>query len=144
MLLNETPEVVLDTNIIVSTALNSEGVPAKIFVMLLEGEIKNYTSDEIISEIVGTFNKEKITKMLKSDYRQFIIHNFEESSEKIYPDLKLNVIQEDPDDNKFLECAVSANAKYIISGDRHLLNLKEFHGIRILSPKEFVDLSNGY
>jgi len=48
------------------------------------------------------------------------------------------VIKEDPADNKFLECALAADAKYIVSGDRHLLSLKTFKSIRILPPTEFL------
>ena len=52
----------------------------------------------------------------------------------------VSVIKEDPADNKFLECAVAADAKYIVSGDRHLLSLKVFKGTRILQPTEFLKL----
>jgi predicted nucleic acid-binding protein len=45
----------------------------------------------------------------------------------------------DPDDNKVLEAALEANADFIVSGDKHLLNLKEFKGVRILTAKEFLD-----
>jgi len=50
----------------------------------------------------------------------------------------ISAISEDPADNKFIECAVAADAKSIISGDRHLLNLKAYKGIRILPPTGFL------
>jgi len=50
----------------------------------------------------------------------------------------ISAISEDPADNKFIECAVAADVKYIISVDRHLLNLKLFKGILILPPAEFL------
>jgi putative PIN family toxin of toxin-antitoxin system len=46
---------------------------------------------------------------------------------------------QDPDDDKFLACALSSDAKIIISGDKHLLKLKEFRGITILSPRTFLE-----
>jgi len=46
---------------------------------------------------------------------------------------------EDPDDNKFIECAVAGNCKIIVSGDKHLLNLAGYHGIIILPPRKFVE-----
>jgi len=49
----------------------------------------------------------------------------------------LKVIKEDPDDNIILESAISGKADYIITGDRHLLNLKEYLGIKILTNAEF-------
>ncbi len=53
---------------------------------------------------------------------------------------KLNIIKEDPSDNIVLECAAEGKADYMISGDSHLLGLKEFRGIKILTPKQFVNL----
>jgi putative PIN family toxin of toxin-antitoxin system len=46
---------------------------------------------------------------------------------------------EDPDDDKFLECALAGQCKIIISGDRHLLKLTGYKGIAVLSPRSFVD-----
>jgi len=66
------------------------------------------------------------------EWRNLII----ESSVIINPKIKLNVIKEDPDDNKFLEAGISGNADLIISQDKHLLKLKEYQGIKIVSPEE--------
>lgn len=49
------------------------------------------------------------------------------------------VVCDDPDDDKFIECAVAGNCTIIISGDKHLLNLSEYRGIAILKPRDFVD-----
>ena len=57
----------------------------------------------------------------------------------VEPELSLNVVAEDPDDNRVLECAVSGRADYVISGDRHLLKLKEHGGIPILTAREFLN-----
>jgi uncharacterized protein len=47
---------------------------------------------------------------------------------------------EDPDDNKFIECAIASNTKIIVSGDKHLLKIKEFKGIKVYKPREFVEI----
>jgi len=47
---------------------------------------------------------------------------------------------EDPDDNKFIECAIASNTKIIVSGDKHLLKIKEFKGIKVNKPREFVEI----
>ncbi len=47
-------------------------------------------------------------------------------------------VSKDPDDDKFIECAVVLDAKYIISGDKALLAVKNYMGIRVLSPREFL------
>jgi len=61
------------------------------------------------------------------------------NSKKVETKLKLHVINEDPEDNKILECALAARADIIISGDKHLLNLGKFKKTRILTPTEFFD-----
>ena len=54
---------------------------------------------------------------------------------------KLDVIKDDPEDNKILEAAIEGRACFLISGDQHLLEVKEFRGIKILKPREFLNIS---
>ena len=61
-------------------------------------------------------------------------------SEIIEPKEKVNIIMEDPDDNRVLECAKEGNVDYIVTNDRHLLKLKEFEGIKIITPAELLRL----
>jgi uncharacterized protein len=130
-------KVVLDTNVVISAVLSHDGIPAKIFEMLLSGNIQNYTTKEIVEEIKDVLERLKITKLVDNIQRRWIITNFEQSSICIKPSVNLTIIKNDPDDNKFLECAVSAQAKYIISGDTHLTDLKRYHDILIVTPTEF-------
>lgn len=130
--------VVLDTNVVISSALIQLGNPASIFRMIISGEINNSTTQEIIDEIKEVLERPKVTKRINLVEREFILHAFEEFSEKIKSGLIFDEVKDDPDDNKILECAVAAAADYIISGDDHLLNLKGFRGIKIVTPAEFV------
>ena len=57
-----------------------------------------------------------------------------------HPKSRLNVIKNDPADNRVLECALAGNAKWIVSGDSDLLQLRKFRGIRICSPKDFMNV----
>ena len=131
-------KAVIDTNVIVSAAKSTDGNPAQIFEMLLLEEITNYTTKDIIGEIKEVLARPTIKLNLIG--QEFILNNFEKSSVKIQTISKFNIVKEDPDDNKFLECAVDSKAEYIISGDDHLLKLKEFKGIKIVTPAEFVEL----
>jgi len=137
---NQEISVVLDTNVVVSAAVSSEGNPAKIFETLINGRVKNYTSDEIMAEIKDVMNRERIKRAIGEKDKSFIIENFEKLSEKIIPQDKYEEVKDDPKDNKFLDCAVAAGASYIVSGDEHLLKLKEFKGIKLVSPAEFIEL----
>ena len=56
----------------------------------------------------------------------------------VVPNRKVNVIKDDPDDNKFIEAALEGKADYIVTQDKHLLNIQEFEGIKIVSPEEFL------
>lgn len=57
----------------------------------------------------------------------------------VKPRQKLKIVLDDPDDDKFINCALEGKAKWIISGDKHLLNLKTFKEIKIFSPREFLE-----
>lgn len=130
--------VVLDANVVVSSVLIQVGNPAIILKMLISGEIQNSTTPEIIDEIKDVLERPRISKRINPLDQEFILHAFEEFSEKINPGITFAEVKDDPDDNKILECAVAAAAEYIISGDNHLLKLREFRGIKIVNPAEFV------
>ncbi len=65
------------------------------------------------------------------------------AAELIEPDIQLELVKEDPDDNRVLECAVSGHADCIVSGDRHLLKLRAHGGIRILTARAFLNTIKG-
>ncbi len=130
-------KVVLDTNIFVSSIFWDKGNPHKVVALALDKKIKVFTSVEIIKEL---------EKVLRRDFEEpdELIHR-QISLVLAYAELvsvssKINAVKDDPDDNKIIECAVSCSADFVVSGDPHLLNLKEYQGIKILSPREFIDL----
>jgi len=133
-------KVVLDTNVLISSLLKPKSKARDIYRLALRGEIELYTSVDLINELSRVleypkFGFEKLQKevFLKNITRVATI--------LVNPGLKINVIKEDPPDNKFLECAVEAKVDYLISGDnKHLLPLKNFQGIKIISPSEFLKL----
>jgi uncharacterized protein len=131
-------KIVLDTNIIISTLIAKHGDPAGIFKKMISGELKNYTSKEIIEEIIDVLNREEITKRTLKKDRQYILEQYLIYSIPVEPRKKFDVI-EDKKDNKFIDTAKEANAKYIISGDKLVLKIKEFQGIKIIRAKEYLD-----
>ena len=120
--------------------MSEEGNPAKIFELLLLEEINNFRSEEITNEIAEVFNREKIKKLISENKTNFVIDSYKKVSKLVKPNIKLSIVKDDEDDNRILECAETANANYIISGDRHLLELKNHKNIKIVSPKEFLDI----
>jgi len=136
----EKSKVVIDTNTIISAPLSEDGNPAMIFELLLLGKINNFRSEEITNEVIEVFHREKIKKLISEEKIQFIIDNYKKFSELVKPNIKLSIVKEDEDDNRILECAETGDVDYIISGDEHLLNLKNHKNIRIVSPKEFLQV----
>ncbi len=130
--------VVLDTNIVVSALIAKEGAPAKIFEKLILGEIENYASKEIINEVKEVFGRKEITKRTTRKARSFILKHYLNNSIQIASKIKITAV-EHKSDNKFIETAIESKADCIITGDWHLLKLKEFKGIKIVKARQFLE-----
>lgn len=121
-------KVVLDTNVLISSLLKPKSKARDVYRLVSRGEIELYTSLDLISELsrVLEYPKFKFEKLQKE---LFLKNLMKIATILVDPRLRVNVIKEDPPDNKFLECAVEAKADYLISGDKeHLLPLKNFQG----------------
>ncbi|MGA3290446.1 MAG: putative toxin-antitoxin system toxin component, PIN family [Candidatus Bathyarchaeia archaeon] len=104
-------------------------------------ELTVYVSKDIILEMSKVLLYPKIAEILRKanvDERE-ILRAIEANSIIVKPKLKLQVIDEDVEDNKILECALASGADIIVSGDKHLLKLGRFKKTRILTPREFFD-----
>jgi putative PIN family toxin of toxin-antitoxin system len=133
------PKIVIDTNIYIS-AIFWGGKPREVVNLGRSGQIDIFTSfeieDEIKKKLKGKFNlQEEETALILADFSSFT--NLVKIGERI------EVIDDDPDDNKFIECAISSLAGFIISGDRHLLDLKHFKEIKIITAAEFLSMVKG-
>ncbi|MEK6943429.1 MAG: putative toxin-antitoxin system toxin component, PIN family [Nanoarchaeota archaeon] len=130
--------VVLDTNIFVS-GIHWSGASSKVIEGLLKGKFESVTSDEILLEFLETMRSFKIP--MSDDSIAWWENLIISKSEIVLPKEKLNVVKNDPDDDKFIEAAVEGDCDCIVSKDKkHLLKLKEFRGIKIISPEEFLKL----
>jgi putative PIN family toxin of toxin-antitoxin system len=132
--------VVIDTNVIVSSALSSMGAPARIVQHGLEGTFQLVVSETILAEYRRALGYERARK--RHGHTPDRIADIRKAATLVAGTLTLKVISEDPDDDKFLECAVEGGAEYIVSGDAHLLNLQHYQGIQILTPAVFDALLN--
>lgn len=132
--------VVLITNIFIS-GIFWRGNPYEILSMCLEEKLCLITSLRILEELQEVLRAEKKFELSEDDissYMSLIISH----SVTVDPSQTIDIITDDPEDNMVLECAVEGKADYIISGDRHLLSLKEYKGIGILTAKEFIEHAN--
>lgn len=135
--------VVVDANVIISALIaNKPCLPLLIYEDLIKQKFINVTSVEILEELEEVANRRDIIslhKLSSSDVNK-IINNIAELSVVVSATKIIEVIKEDPDDDKFLACAVESKASYIVSGDNHLLKLKKYEGIKIVNPREFKEI----
>jgi len=129
-------EVVVDTNVLVS-ALLFGGKPGKLIPLWQRGTIRPLASKEIIDEYLRVLTYPKF-KLAEEEINfllyQEILPYFEVIDVKPGP----RIIKKDPEDDKFIRCALAGKAIWIISGDRHLLALKTYQKIKILTPSDFL------
>ena len=129
--------IVLDTNVFISGIFFS-GPPSKILKAWKDNKIQIVLSKEILTEY------QRVAEELSAKYSEidiFPIIDLLTVYGEVVPTKDLSVsICEDPDDNKFIECAISSNCKLIVSGDKHLLNISGFQEIEVLKPRNFIDI----
>lgn len=128
---------VADTNILVS-AFISKGNEHQFLKHAKAGNFEHITSIQILKEFKEVIARPKFR--LSSWQINDAIKKLIGISEIIMTVTKLHFIKEDPDDDKILEAAVDGNADFIISGDRHLLKIPEYRGIRIVRTAEFLQI----
>ncbi|MFH0836744.1 MAG: putative toxin-antitoxin system toxin component, PIN family [Candidatus Aenigmatarchaeota archaeon] len=131
-------KVTLDTNVLVSGTFWT-GNSYRILNLIDHGEIVSIFSIVIIDEYVRIVESDELLNKIE-EKKLMIVKNIQKifnNSIIVEPTQKIN-ITEDPDDNKIIECALEGNVNFIISQDNHLLKLKEFRGIRIVTPEEFL------
>lgn len=134
--------VVLDTNIITSATILAEGHSSQVLDLWEKKKIEVVLSPPILEEIEDVLNRPRIVKQqwMTREEVQLLLGRLRRSSIITPAALDLRVVQDDPDDDKFIVAALEGDADYIASGDPHLKRLKEYRGIKILSPAEFLDL----
>lgn len=132
--------IVIDTNVYISSLISPVGIPAKIMELVHAKKFTLLVSYSILNEYTSTALYPAIQKRHGLSKKQIEekIFRLAKVGRKITPENPLEVVQDDPDDNKFIECAVEGEADFIISGDKHLKNLKSYQGIKIVDPTTFL------
>ena len=128
--------VVLDTNILVSAILFG-GKPRLILDDVIAGRIDCFLSSEILDELNAVLQRSKFG--FTASQRLDVMDELRRTCEIIQLSSELSVQITDPDDKIILQCAIDANADYIISGDTDLKRLHPFNGIQILAPTLYLE-----
>ena len=131
------PRIVLDSNVLIS-ALHFGGKPEEFLLLANEGSIEFVLSSFILEE-TATILKEKLG--WKEKEVRDALTTIKAVATLVQPTMTLHVIPHDEADNRVLECAVEARADFLVTGDkRHLLPLKQYKGVQILSPRDCLDV----
>lgn len=127
-------KIVIDTNVLVS-AIFFGGHPRELLEHLVFHRLDAYASNEIITEYRETV--EQLSKKYSERPGIIPLTTIISAMKLIEPLLHIDVCR-DPDDNKFIECAVEARCVYIVSGDKDLLSLSSYNDIEIVTVSEFL------
>lgn len=133
-------KIVLDTNVIISAFLWA-GRTSHFFDLIEEKKLTIYTCSEQISELKNVLRRSKFSQPIQRTGLESnaIVTAFTDLAHIIQPLIKVDMVQDDPIDNKILSCALTSRASYLVSGDKHLLKLKKIDSIPILSVNKFLN-----
>jgi uncharacterized protein len=132
-------KIVLDTNTVIS-GLFWKGAPRQVLDLARRGLISLYTSPDLLAELADVLGREKFIERLKLAQVTVdeLLYGYAALAQVILPVRLEPVVEADPDDDKVLACAKTAQADLIVSGDIHLLDLKEFEEIKIVTVNEVI------
>ena len=134
------PKVTLDTNVLISGTF-WEGEAYRIIQLVEDKKVQCFLSRKILAEYSDVMHSDEIIGKVGRHHLEVksAIIKMMGMCTIVEPKRRIYAVREDPDDNKILECAVEAGAAFIITYDeKHLLKMKEFEGIKIVSPGEFL------
>jgi putative PIN family toxin of toxin-antitoxin system len=137
-------KVTADTNIFISGLNFAGGKPFQLLELARAGKISLTVSAAILAEVADVLaRKFDFTPEDVAGARKWITDMARTVEPAVQLEvIKLEVIKEDPADDRILECAVAAGSDYIVSGDKDLLRLGKYDGIRILTVSDFLDVVN--
>lgn len=127
--------VVLDTNVFVSGVLG--GALAEVITRWQAGEFTVVVSDEIAREYLEVLRRPKfgLPAEVIDDIGAYLLQN----ADFVTPTEVLHVVPDDPEDDKFIEAAVAGEAELLVSGDRHLLALRNYQDLSIVTARDFLE-----
>ncbi|QLH83941.1 putative toxin-antitoxin system toxin component, PIN family [Halosimplex pelagicum] len=129
---------VLDTNVLISGVI-ATGVPHDVLVAGFDGTYDLVASAETLAEFRETLRKYPDRFGMSDSEIRREVETVRYFAEFVDPDPDIAAVPADPDDDKFVEAAVAGDVAYLVSGDRHLLDLDEFRGVDIVTPRTFYE-----
>ena len=132
-------KLVVDTNIVVSALLKPDSLPDLIINMVLNKSFILCLSEDIFNEYQEVLSRGKFKRLNQAKTRRLLL-KIRRDAKLVKPSVSVDIVKRDPEDNKFLECALEAQADYFITGNIKHFSFKKFRNIHIITPKEFLDI----
>ena len=127
--------VVFDTNIFISAFVIPGSLAEKAIIKIMEGEdcllISRDIIDEVLSVLSSKFGRDR-------EALSHVALTLSELAEWVRPGRKVKIFRDEPD-NRILECAIYGRADLLVTGDREILQLKEYKGVKVISLKEYLE-----
>jgi putative PIN family toxin of toxin-antitoxin system len=131
---------VLDSNVLVAGIPNRIGIPSQIVDAWMSGRFQLVISDVILDEVAGAWQNRYWSARFTPERIHRAIQLLRTEGEVVIPTDTVSGIAAHPHDDLVLAAALSGSADLLVTGDRELLALREFRGVRIVTPREFLDI----
>ena len=133
---------VLDANVYVSAAVHSDGPPGRIVeAFLRKAAFEIVLSPAIVEEVLRALTYPKVRKLIRGKIPpELWFEDIVMLAELVAGELVTPGLCQDPDDDKYIAAAIEGNAAFVVTGDKQLLAVAEHEGVRIVTPRAFLDL----
>lgn len=132
---------VLDANVYASAYVRPEGPPGQIVERFLpEAAFDVILSTAVVDEVLRALAYPKVRKSARAKVEPELWFEDIVMLAEFVTDRHIGVVSRDPDDDKYIAAAIEGRASFVVSGDPDLLDIKELQGVRIVSPRAFLDL----
>jgi putative PIN family toxin of toxin-antitoxin system len=135
-------KVVLDTNVLVSGLVAEGGAPRRMLDAWLENQYTLVTSLYLVEELVHVLSYPRIAERVRVSEQELaaILAALLDKAEVTPGQLKLPGVTRDPKDDAVVACAQEGEVDYIVSGDQDLLVLGEYGDVRVVTPRQFMEI----
>ena len=130
-------KLVVDTNIVVSALLKPDSLPDLIINMILNKSFILCLSEDIFNEYQEVLSRGKFKSLNQAKTRRLLL-KIKRDAKLVKPSVSVDIVKRDPEDNKFLECALEAQADYFITGNIKHFSFRKFRNIILSRQKSFL------
>jgi len=134
--------VVIDANVYVSAYIRPEGAPGQIIERFLrDAAFEIVLSAEIVEEVLQALAYPKVRKLVRTKIEpELWFEDIVVLAQLVPGEYRMSGVSDDPDDDKYIAAAVEGRAVLVVSGDPDLIEVGEYEGVRIITPRVFLDL----